>query len=330
MAISLVTGGAGFIGSHIAELLVSQGHSVVCVDDLSGGDATNVPAGALFIEGDICNLAFMQGVFRQQKPDYVFHCAAYAAEGLSPFIRSYNYHNNVVGSAVLVSQAVVQRVRRFVFMSSIAVYGEQVPPFVESMPKRPVDPYGLAKGVIEDDLELAFRQFGLRYTIFRPHNVYGERQNLHDPYRNVVGIFMRQCLLGKPMTIFGDGLQVRAFSYIRDIASTIVQCLDNQAAENAIYNIGADSRYTIGCLAEAVASALQVPGQVKHLPARPEVVVAYSNHRALEQTFGPQRETPLVEGLAKMASWARTVEIGELALLPCPVEIEPNIFSRRA
>src|SRR5262249_11839402 len=150
------------------------------------------------------------------RPDYVFHLAAYAAEGLSPFIRSFNYQNNLVTTAALVSASVNYNVKRFVFTSSIAVYGDQLPPFDELTPRRPADPYGIAKAAAEDDLILASREFGLSYTIFRPHNVYGERQNLNDPFRNVIGIFMRQCLQGLPMTVFGDGEQLRAFSYVDD------------------------------------------------------------------------------------------------------------------
>ena len=214
MKCSLVTGGAGFIGSHVAEHLLGMGHRVVVLDDLSGGFAENVPAGAIFVQGSILDHELIERLFQEHHFDYVYHLAAYAAEGLSHFIKRFNYNNNVVGSVNLVNAAVNHEVKCFVFTSSIAVYGAGQSPMTEDMTPMPEDSYGIAKYAIEQELKVSHEMFGLDYVIFRPHNVYGERQNIGDRYRNVVGIFMNQLLQGQPMTVFGDGEQKRAFTSI--------------------------------------------------------------------------------------------------------------------
>jgi UDP-glucose 4-epimerase len=148
--------------------------------------------------------------------------------------------------------------------------------------------------------------WGLPYIIFRPHNVYGPRQNLTDRYRNVVGIFINQALRGEPMTIFGDGQQTRAFSYIEDIAPIIARGPTVARAYHDVFNLGADQPYTVLEIAEAVSEAVGVPLRVNHLPARHEAVNAHSDHHHVNETFGRAPATPLKEGIAKMVAWART------------------------
>ena len=189
MPVSLVTGGAGFIGSHVAQHLLRMRHQVVVLDDLSGGYVDNVPPGASFVRGSVMDHELINTLFAEHGFDYVYHLAAYAAEGLSHFIRRFNYNNNLIGSMNLIDASVNNDVRRFVFTSSIAVYGAGQTPLTEVMTPIPEDPYGVAKLAVERDLHCAQHMFGLDYTIFRPHNVYGERQNIADRYRNVVGIF---------------------------------------------------------------------------------------------------------------------------------------------
>lgn len=302
----LVTGGAGFIGSHVVEALVQRGHEVVVLDDLSGGFADNVPMTARLVVGSITDAELVQRLFESERFAYVYHLAAYAAEGLSHFIRRFNYMNNLIGSVNLINAAVNFGVKCFVFTSSIAVYGPspELPMREETLP-HPEDPYGIAKLAVEQDLAACRRMFGLNYVIFRPHNVYGERQNIGDRYRNVVGIFMNQILQGKPMTIFGDGLQTRAFSYIRDITPIMVDALDMPQAWNEVYNVGADQPYTVRELAERVAHAMGVAPNVRHLPPRNEVVHAYSSHDKVRRVFGERRLHTLDEGLAAMAAWVR-------------------------
>src|SRR5947209_184828 len=303
----LVTGGAGFIGAHVAKHLLDSGKEVVVLDDLSGGYEANVPDGATFVEGSITNPELVDDLFREHGFTHVFHIAAYAAEGLSHFIRRFNYTNNVVGSINVINSAIrAERVERFVFTSSIAVYGPGQTPMTEALTPEPEDPYGIAKYAVELDLIAAQRMFGLDYTIFRPHNVYGELQNLADPYRNVIGIFMNQVMADRPMTVFGDGRQTRAFTHIDDVAPLIARSIDVPEASKEVFNVGADTPYAVVDLAHAVAHALGVAEpEIDFLPARKEVVHAFSDHAKLRRVFGEAPTVPLEEGLRRMAEWAR-------------------------
>ncbi|GGM45367.1 NAD-dependent epimerase/dehydratase family protein [Dactylosporangium sucinum] len=303
----LVTGGAGFIGANVTRSLLEDGHTVVVLDDLSGGSIHNVPDDALFRQGSACDPAVVDGLFAEFRFDYVFHLAAYAAEGLSHFIKRYNYINNVLGSVTLINAAVnAGTVRCFVFTSSIAVYGANQVPMSEDLVPSPEDPYGIAKLAVEQELRVTHEMFGLPYIVFRPHNVYGEYQNIGDRYRNVIGIFMNQALRGEPFTIFGDGCQVRAFTHISDVAPVLARSVTNPAAYNGTFNIGGDTVYTLNALARATADAMGVPLRVTHLPARNEVRRAYANHEKVRKVFGiTGDEVPLEEGLAAMAAWVR-------------------------
>jgi UDP-glucose 4-epimerase len=303
---SLVTGGAGFIGSHVAECLIKAGHAVVVVDDLSGGYRDNVPQGAVFVQGSILDHQLMDSLFRQHKFRNVYHLAAYAAEGLSHFIKRFNYSNNVIGTVNLINAAVNHDAKCFVFTSSIAVYGAGQTPMTEDMVPVPEDSYGIAKLAIEQELRVTQEMFGLDYIIFRPHNVYGERQNIGDRYRNVVGIFMNQILKGEPMTLFGDGEQERAFTHISDVAPVIAESVNVPRARNEIFNIGADVPFSVNHLAEVVAKTMGVSSKVKHLEPRNEVKYAFSDHTKAERAFGQRQKTSLDEGLFRMAAWVKS------------------------
>ncbi|MDE3215737.1 MAG: NAD-dependent epimerase/dehydratase family protein [Gemmatimonadota bacterium] len=304
---TLVTGGAGFIGSHVAAHCLAMGHEVVVLDDLSGGFRDQVPADAAFVEGSITDAGLVGRLFAEHRFDYVYHIAAYAAEGLSHFIRRFIYTNNVIGSVTLINEAVKHEVKCFVFTSSIAVYGAGQLPMREDITPLPEDPYGIGKYAVELDLAAAHHQFGLPYVIFRPHNVYGEHQNIGDKYRNVIGIFMNQIMAGQALTVFGDGEQTRAFSYIADVAPHIAHSVDVPAAYGRTINIGADTPYTVNELARVVAAEFGVAPRVGHLPARNEVVNAYADHRVARELFGALGGVPLGEGIHRMAAWARTV-----------------------
>lgn len=304
----LVTGGAGFIGSHVAQWLVDRGHTVVVVDDLSGGFLENVPNGAEFREGSITDAWFVNRLFDFCKFDYVYHLAAYAAEGLSHFIKRFNYDNNLIGSVNLINASVNYGVKKFVFTSSIAVYGEGQSPFSEMTTPVPEDSYGISKLAVEQELRASHKMFGLEYVIFRPHNVYGEGQNIGDRYRNVVGIFMNQLLQGKAMTIFGDGTQQRAFTHISDVAPIIAESVHMDAATNQVFNIGADVPYTVKELAEHVAEALGKEAYtVRYLPPRKEALVAFSDHGKVSRLLSTPPNMSLSKGLEKMAKWVLTV-----------------------
>jgi UDP-glucose 4-epimerase len=303
---ALVTGAAGFIGSHVSRHLLEQGHPVVGLDDLSGGFRDQVPAGAQFVEGSVTDQALVQRLFAEHRFEYVFHLAAYAAEGLSHFIKHFNYTNNLLGSVSLINASVNHGVKCFVFTSSIAVYGRNQVPMTEDLVPQPEDPYGIAKYAVELDLREAHEMFGLNHVIFRPHNVYGENQNLGDRYRNVIGIFMNQIMQGQPMTVFGDGKQTRAFSHIDDVAPVIAASIARPKCFNQVFNVGADQAYTVLELAQTVARAMGAAPNVRHLEARNEVVHAFSSHQKVQACFGDLiRNVPLAAGIARMAAWAK-------------------------
>lgn len=307
MPISLITGGAGFIGSHVAKQCLQLGHRVVVLDDLSGGFEDHIPEGTTFINGSITDEALIKKLFKEYAFDYIYHLAAYAAEGLSHFIRRYNYNNNLIGSINLINEAVKHKVKCFVFTSSIAVYGKGQLPMTEEMTPTPEDPYGVSKYAVELDLKAAHEMFGLNYVVFRPHNVYGENQNIGDKYRNVIGIFMNQIMQGKQLTVFGDGNQTRAFSYIDDVAIPIAKSVTLSEAYNQVFNIGADKPYTVNELAEVVCKEFGVSPQINHLAARNEVVHAYADHTKAHKVFGKPSSIDLEEGIARMAAWAKEV-----------------------
>ena len=303
MARVLITGVAGFIGSHVAEQCLRMGFDVVGVDDLSGGFRENIPGGVDFRRGSITDQRCVEHLWSNGGFDYVYHLAAYAAEGLSHFIRRFNYTNNLIGSVNLINQSLLHNVKCFVFTSSIAVYGANQTPMTEGMRPNPEDPYGIAKYAVELDLSAANHMFGLPYIIFRPHNVYGERQNIADKYRNVIGIFMNQVMRGDPMTVFGDGSQTRAFSHIDDVAPIIARAPLVQDAYSQIFNIGADVHHTVLSLAKEVARALKTESNIVHLPPRNEVVHAFASHEKVNRIFSPPPAISLEDGLRRMATW---------------------------
>jgi len=323
---SLVTGAAGFIGSHVCDELLKMGHTVVALDDLSGGFPENVPARTKFVKGKVENQALIAKLFKQHKFDYVFHLAAYAAEGLSHFIKTFNYTNNLIGSVNLINAAVnAGTVKCFVFTSSIAVYGRNQLPMREDLVPQPEDPYGIAKYAVELDLKEAHEMFGLNYVVFRPHNVYGERQNLSDPYRNVIGIFMKQIRHGQPMTIFGDGKQTRAFSYVSDVAPIIARSVERKKSYNQVFNVGADHAYSVLELAREVAQCMGVKPDARHLEARNEVVNAYSAHDKAREFFGDLiGDVSLHDGLARMSDWAKNAKLRKTKLFN-GIEVVKNL-----
>jgi len=283
-----------------------------------------VPAGANFVQGSVVNHELVNKLFSQYAFDYVYHLAAYAAEGLSHFIKRFNYQNNLIGSVNLINAAVNHGVKCFVFTSSIAVYGAGQTPMREDMIPVPEDSYGISKLAVEQELRVSREMFGLDFVIFRPHNVYGERQNIADRYRNVVGIFMNQLLKGDAMTIFGDGSQQRAFTYISDVAPVIANSVGFPAARNQVFNLGANVPYTVNVLTRIVADALGQECRVRHLEARNEVKLAFSDHSKAEKIFGKRRETPLEEGIHAMAEWVKAHGARESSVFE-NIEVRKNL-----
>jgi UDP-glucose 4-epimerase len=309
----LVTGGAGFLGSHLTRSLLKDprfdGLQIVVLDDLSGGFVENIPESdkVRFVKGSVTDHEFIERLFQDHPFRYVFHLAAYAAEGLSHFIRRFNYLNNLLGSVNVINASIRHSVQHFVFTSSIAVYGSGQVPMLESTQPLPEDPYGISKFAVELDLRAAHEQFGLNFTVFRPHNVYGEYQNIGDKYRNVVGIFMNRIMQGLPLPIFGDGLQQRAFSYVGDIIPPMISAPFVTQAGCEVFNVGASTPTTVLDLARSVCCEFQVEPDLQFLEARNEVKVAWADHTKCAQVFGQNPPTSMAEGLHRMATWARTV-----------------------
>jgi UDP-glucose 4-epimerase len=327
MSSCLVTGGAGFMGAHLSRMLLDNGHDVVALDDLSGGFAANVDQRSRFVQASVTDHEAIDRLFAESEFDHVYHLAAYAAEGLSHFIRRFNYANNVLGSMSLINAAVNHEVDCFVFTSSIAVYGAGRTPMTEDMVPVPEDPYGIAKWTVEQDLAAAHEMFGLDYVIFRPHNVYGELQNTGDRYRNVLGIFVNSIMRDEPLPIFGDGGQTRAFSYVEDVMAPIARAPHTDGARNETFNVGADASTTVLELAGLVSAAMGVPGHpVVHHEARNEVKHAFSDHAKLQRVFDPPPAVSAREGIARMCAWARAH--GPQAATPAPgVEVQRNLPS---
>ncbi len=301
-----VTGCAGLLGANYTRHLLANGHEVIGIDDLSGGYKAFLPKGEkfTFAKFDLERRKKVVELFEKHKPDVLYHFAAYAAEGLSPFIRNYNYRNNLICSANLINEC-VKHDTKFIFTSSMAVYGEQEPPFTEDKRPQPIDPYGIAKYAVECDLKLAHEQFGLRYNIVRPHNVLGIYQNIWDKYRNVIGIFIRKTLNGEPILVYGDGEQTRAFSDIKYYMEPFDKLLTDFDGET--FNIGADKHFTLNSVAETVQSigkkyGYEVP--IEHGEPRHEVKHAYCDHTKAKTMLNFQDRTRLDELVESMFVWA--------------------------
>jgi len=324
---AIVTGGAGFIGSHVARILIERGHEVLVIDDLSGGFRENVPRNARFVQASINGN--LQPVVDGFQPQYVYHLAAYAAEGLSHHIPSFNYTNNLNGTAKVLAAAYRAGVTHFVFTSSIAAYGHphSAEPFREDDHSVPADPYGVAKLACEHHIR-AFRDYygGPDFTVFRPHNVYGPGQNISDPFRNVVGIFMARALRGEPLPLFGNGSQTRSFSYVHSVAACIASAPFVAAAKNEIFNVGGDQPTSVRDLAHAIGRVLDVPVQLQFLPERKEVKHAHSSHEKLRRVFEKESEDlPLEDGLQRMAAYVRSHAIPPVTPCPSALEIEDGL-----
>ncbi|MFZ2150431.1 MAG: NAD-dependent epimerase/dehydratase family protein [Candidatus Absconditicoccaceae bacterium] len=322
----LITGIAGLIGSNFSRYLLDKGYEVVGIDNFFGGYIDFVDPRVKLYEIDLYNAMYVDDIFREENFDYVYHFAAYAAEGLSPFIRNFNYTNNVLCSINIINSCIKYNVKKIIFTSSMAVYGVGNPPFTEDQKQTPIDPYGIAKYTVEMDIKQANEQFGLRYTIVRPHNIIGIYQNIWDKYRNVIGIWIRQTIRGEKLSIFGDGTQQRAFSDIHYYMEIFHKLMDEGDLET--FNIGADKHYKIIDVANIVKNIGKSKGyetDIIHYEARHEVKDAYSDHTKAKKILNFNDETNIDELIKKMFDWALTQPDRPTKIMD--YEIEKNIYS---
>ena len=325
----LITGVAGLLGSRLADWILENKPEVEVwgFDDLSGGYLENVNLKVKFRKINlVTGTDEMSHYFKTEKFDYVFHFAAYAAEGLSPFIRTYNYDNNLRATAGLINECIKHNVKRLVFTSSLAVYGHGVGGrFEESQVPNPIDPYGVAKYGCEMDIQIAGEQHGLDWCIIRPHNVYGVKQNIWDKYRNVLGIWMFQHLNGEDMTIFGDGTQTRAFSFIDDSLEPLWNSAVKEEASKQIINLGGVDEISIKD-ASVILREVIGDGNVVHLEPRHEVKHSIPTFQKSIDLLGFEHKTSMKDGLTQMWEWVKKQPTRERFVWPS-YELEKGIYS---
>ena len=303
----LITGVGGLLGSRLADWIINNtDNQVVGIDDFSGGYIENVNKKIIFYKFNLTNLDKLYDVFKKEKIEIVYHFAAYAAEGLSPFIRKLNYENNVIASSNLITCSIEHNIKRFVFASSMAVYGDKYePPFDENLLQSPIDPYGVAKYAVEMDLKIASNQHSLNYTIVRPHNFYGINQNIWDKYRNVLGIWMYQIINNQQPTIFGDGLQKRAFSYVDDSVVPFWNASQKENCIGEIINLGGIKEYSINDACNILINITGKNLKPLYLEARHETKYAWATWKKSTDLLDFKHNIDLEEGVTKMWKWAQ-------------------------
>lgn len=308
----LVTGAAGFMGSHLVDALIDKGYTVFGLDDMSGGYERNVNKKSTFSMIDLRDKKKTADYISKIKPEIIFHLAADATEGRSQFTPLACTERNYMAYLSLLVPAIKSGLKKIIVTSSMSVYGSQKPPFNEKMDRKPVDIYGVSKASMESATEIMSRTHGFSYTIIRPHNVYGPRQNMADPYRNVIAIFINRLLSNKNFYIYGDGEQKRAFTYIDDFTPYIIKAGFQRNCDQEIINIGPSREYTINELAERILSSFftnrSIPKHLLpiHVSDRPqEVKDAWCTIHKAEKLIGYKERTPLDIGIAKMIQWAK-------------------------
>ncbi len=326
----VITGAAGLVGANFVEYLLKHKETmsistIYGIDDFSGGYLENLPlkkvkdkiestdSSFVFIKGDLSKTddqKLVENIFKENTIDYIFHFSAYAAEGLSPFIRQYNYISNILPTTFLINMGIKYNIKRFVFTSSMATYGRNKTPFTEDMRPNPIDPYGIAKYACEMDLKVAYEQHQMEYCVILPHNIFGKYQNIWDPYRNVLGIWMYKALQNLPFTIYGDGEQTRAFSYIDDILPCLWTSAISPDTKNERINLGGKINISLNEAAELVKEITSENGSIKreivHLEPRHEVKHAWSSYEKSEELLNYKENTSLKQGLKLMWDWVKT------------------------
>ena len=324
----LITGVAGLLGSRLADWIIENkpNYKVIGIDDLSGGFKENIHPKVEFHQLSLVDGA-LDTVFNACKIDYVYHFAAYAAEGLSPFIRAYNYDNNLKSTARIVNECIKHDIKRLIFTSTLAVYGHgDGGIFDENQQQAPIDPYGVAKYACEMDIQIAGEQHGLDWCIIRPHNVYGIKQNIWDKYRNVLGIWMYQHLNNQPMTIFGDGEQTRAFSFIDDSIEPLWNAAVRPEASKQIINLGGIEEISINDANKLLCKVIGDDIEVKHLEGRHEVKHSIPTYQKSIDLLGFEYKTTMHSGLTQMWEWANQQPMRDRFVWP-EYELDKGIYS---
>ncbi len=309
----LITGAAGFMGSHLVDFLTTNsGNEVFAVDDLSGGYIDNVNPKAHFTKLDLRDRKKVEQYIAKVKPELLYYLAADASEGRSQFTPLSSTERNFLAYMYTLIPAIEYGLEKVVLTSSMSVYGAQKPPFFEDMPKKPEDIYGITKSAMEDATEVLAKVHNFDYVIVRPHNVYGPKQNLADPYRNVIAIFINCLLNNKHFYIYGEGNQKRAFTYIEDFTPYFAKCGFSDRCKGEVINIGPKEEHSINELADIVLKVFFPDGNFpkhlrpKYFPLRPqEVMEAYCTNDKAIKLLDYQTTVPLVEGVRKMVKWAK-------------------------
>ena len=302
----LVTGAAGFLGSHLSEKLADRGHSVIGIDNMKVGYKDNIPKNISFFEIDCCDYTSVKQIMKGV--EVVYHCAATAHEGLSVFSPFEITKNNYLASVSIFSAAINEKVKRIIFCSSMARYGDQTTPFLETMKPKPVDPYAISKVAAENVLINLCELNHIEWVIAVPHNIIGPRQRYDDPFRNVVSIMINRMLQGKAPIIYGDGEQKRCFSYIDDCLNCLLPMLDQGNLNKQIINIGPDEELvTINKVAEICSNVTRTNLQPIYKPSRPkEVKHATCSANFARKLLNYKTTTSLEEGIKKTYEYIKT------------------------
>ncbi len=302
----LVTGAAGFLGSHLSEQLSNLGHDVIGIDSMIGGYEDNVPKNIEFLKIDCCDFEKVNKIMKNV--NVVYHCAATAHEGLSVFSPFEITKNNYLASVSIFTAAVNEKVDRIIFCSSMARYGDQKAPFVETMKPNPVDPYAISKVASEEVLKNLCELNKIEWVIAVPHNIIGPRQKYDDPFRNVVSIMINRMLQGKAPIIYGDGKQTRCFSYIDDCLSCLIPMLNQKNLNKQTINIGPDEEFvTINKIAELCSNITGINLPPIHKKDRPkEVKHATCSADKARSLLNYKTSVSLEEGIKKTFDYIKS------------------------
>jgi UDP-glucose 4-epimerase len=300
----LITGIAGFMGSHIADSMLSEGHEVIGIDNLIGGYESNIPKSSKFVKEDLRNLSLITPYFKNI--DVVIHSACTAYEGLSVFSPSLVSENTYQITANILSASVNLKVKKFIYLSSMARYGSQpILPFTEDMTPAPQDPYGIAKYASELLIKNLCELNRIEYSILVPHNIIGPRQKYNDPFRNVASIMINRMLQNKQPIIYGSGNQKRCFSFMKDVVDPIKSTIYTPIANGEVINIGPDKEFiTINELAHKIANLMSFNLDPIFAAARPqEVEFANCSADKARKILKYEPKVSLDDGLKELISW---------------------------